>query len=139
MAGNTKLIGFGARNPGKPGVIQLERWKGKVNVTISEASLESIRKACYEDLPEESTQRGRGDLEDFHLYYDEDVGRVIISILPSEAQKLSEVLNSHSEQWVDTPEIVEKVGFWVSELERGAQDHIDYHNAEGEPGVKDSN
>lgn len=47
---NTRLIGItfpGAKEPG----IQLERWGRKVLVNVPEESLQSIRQACFIDLP----------------------------------------------------------------------------------------
>jgi len=135
MAGNTKLVGFGPRKKGVPGVIHLSRWDGRTTVTVSEESLESLREACYKDLPQQPQQGKRDDLDDFRVQYDESVGRIHMDMVPMHAEALSLLLQDCLEN--DVPLNHEILGSWIHSLKDAIQAHEDYHNKNGEPGINE--
>jgi len=135
MAGNTKLIGFGARIPGKPGVLHLMRWNGKASVTISEESLEKIRDACYNELPQKPQQGARDDLDNFNVQYNESVGRVFVDMDPDTALELANIIGEWIDRAPNSKGAEEQSGSWVHSLGEAVQAHRDYHDR-NEPGVE---
>jgi len=126
MAGNTKFMGF---TP--DGKVQLERWGGKSTVAVSPESLSALRVACYSELPKGPQQRRRDDLDDFHVGYDEQVGRVRVDMDPATAAYLADRL-----EFFRDDEVVEKIAPWANDLRVAVQAHHDYHNTDGEPGIE---
>lgn len=123
MAGNTKLKGFTPE-----GKVQLERWGSKTLVVVSGGSLEALRKACYEDLPKKPDQGNDACID--HIYYDEHLGSVRMVLGIESASYLADCLES-----VAPFEGYENMGGWSTRLRKAVQDHYDYHNRDGEPGV----
>ena len=135
MAGNTKLVGFGPRVEGKPGIIHLARWNGEATVPISEESLENIRSACYNDLPKQPQQGKRDDLSNFRVHYDESVGRVHVDTSPQIAETLALLFEDCIKN--DVPLNHGMLREWVHSLKDAAQAHESYHNLQGEPGINE--
>ena len=141
MAGNTKLIGFGSN-----GVVELERWGGKAKVVVSKESLETLRAACYQQLPKAPKQNGEGSQDDFNVAYDSSVGRVRLDLDTVTAGELAAFLQFGLEEFQGcdsgtgeslggVKKLNERVPSWIRDLKETVQAHEDYLNTEDEPGV----
>lgn len=97
MAGNTKFMGFGVSEEGSStGLVHLERWGGKTSVPVSADSLNSLRKACYQDLPKAPPKEGKGVWTDFNAAFD-DTGLsdgIDVKLSATGAALLREVLDA---------------------------------------------
>jgi hypothetical protein len=135
MAGNTKLVGFSPRPEGVGGVVNLERWGGKVTAEISEGSLESLREACTKlpSGPPPGSGDGRGY---FNVWYNKSVGRICTDMQPASAVALASLLKDCIE--LDVPLNHDVLREWSHSLEAAAKAHEEYCDSEGEPGVKDT-
>lgn len=112
MAGNTKLIGFKAGNKAV-----LERWGGRTDVELSEASIRILTDAVRDKLPLLPPLLPSGD--DFLARFDPGTGRVLIDM------SIETAARSH-EGW----EIE-----WVDSLKQAVQDHRDFFSKD-EPGLQ---
>jgi hypothetical protein len=144
MAGNTKLIGFGAN-----GVVELERWGGKTKAVVSKESLETLRSACYQQLPKSPTQKPGEGRDDFNVAYNSSVGRIGVDLDTVTAGELASFLQFALEEFQGCDDgtgealggirkLNERVPTWISDLKDAVQAHEDYLNTDDEPGV-DSN
>lgn len=131
MAGNTKLMGF---TP--DGKVQLERWGTKITIFVSPDSLDSIRRACYTELPKKPSQKERDGFDECSIHYDEYVGRVHMVLDIESAAGLADALDRGCSP-LGSDDVHEKVSNWASRLRSSVKTHHDYHNTEGEPGVAD--
>lgn len=127
MAGNTKLTGFLDNHR-----VQLERWGTKIAVALDEASVEALRKACFNELPKKPDRRPPTHFADFMCDYNQDLGRVQLSLNPEVAGYLADLLDVLVKNDVSA---MEKVRPWVDKLRAATQAHSDYHDGKDEPGV----
>jgi hypothetical protein len=129
MAGNTKLLGFGA------GFVTLQRWGGEANVDLPSGSIDALKKACHEELPSAPEDTSRFS----HLSgvkYEPDYGLVRMTMTPTQAALIQDALKERADE-ADSNER-EELLVWAEELQDKIKEHEDYINPKGEPGVDDS-
>jgi hypothetical protein len=136
MAGNTKLVGFLSDNR-----LRLERWGGMATVQLDARAVESLRSACFNQLPQRPPVSGAEHLPDFRAQYDSSVGRVHVDLSPDAASNLAKLLDNLvvSTEWpvdITQPSLVEMVEI-VKLLQEAVQAHVDFHTYKDEPGVED--
>jgi hypothetical protein len=132
MKGNTKLIGFGIQ-PRRDGsklndeIIVLGRWEKKVSVILPKESVDSIRKACSEDLPIKPPERRQrpGSFAEFLG----DTGFVHATLEPDVALKVGKTLVALTgEENSELRQLGDK-------LVDAHADYVAYNDPKGEPGV----
>lgn len=127
MAGNTKFVGFLNDNR-----VQLERWGVRAIVPLDPGAIESLRAACFNELPQRPSQQGAEHLADFRADYDSSVGRVRVNLSVDAAGYLSDLLDVLVKGDVQA---MSKVRPWAELLHAAVQAHKDFHTYEDEPGV----
>jgi hypothetical protein len=137
MAGNTKLLGFGPdfNHPGKY-ILKLARWGGEAIIEVEKGLVVELGRVCREVLPTKPRQSENLG-KDFDAHYDPTYGIVGVKMSVPVAEKVAEMLNYYScdHQGV---KFVEDVMAYSTALHECVQDHRDYLNATGEPGVEDT-
>ena len=133
MAGNTKMIGFGAGNE-----VVFERWNGKATVGLSEESIKALRELCYKTLPKKPAQT---EVPSRIAYYP-DVGKVSFLLDPADAEYLRSLINDNVEAFKLLPRADDEletrakmIEFWVKGIDAALAAHDAYTSVEGEPGV----
>lgn len=130
MAGNTKLVGFLSDNR-----IQLERWGTSATIQLDDESVQAIRRACFEQLPQRPTQSSSDHLDDFGVRYDSGVGRIQLELSTDAASLLADLLDVVMNKTQAGEEERRTVQPYVDAIRKAVQAHKDFHDR-CEPGVQ---
>jgi hypothetical protein len=126
MAGNTKLMGFGAG-----GIVQLARWGKKANVAVGPEAVRALREAVYEKLPSAPPAKAGYTL----IYYDAERGDVCFNVYPPEGNLLLKLLSLAEESKSFTAEEQATLSTWAGLLGAALAEREAHLDTQDEPGV----